>query len=372
MGSSRRDMRRQGRQTFVEELARFAAGAADGRLTPVAERAAAPLRVAVRGRRGVGCAMVARALNRAGISSGISAQVTAPSATDPDAEPDVAVVDVVVYVIAEVVKPEDAQAIQAITAARRPVLAVLNKADSAGFAGDGPIARARARCAHFSALVGVPMEPMIGLLAVASLDDRLDDASWAALRTLAQSVPFAGSPDGFLAADDLVPVDVRLRLLDTLDLFGIALAVAAVRQGKTAAQGRALLRRVSGVDAVLDKVAAVGAEVRYRRVLDAVAELEALAVSHDEISGQIGEFCSRDDTVIARMAAAVDLAESAGLEVGSCHGPAAHLAQALRWQRYSHESLGSLGWVSDVQRACGADIVRGSLRLWSRTGGEPQ
>jgi hypothetical protein len=296
-------------------------------------------------------------------------------AADPDVDSDT---DLVVYVTAEVVKPEDSRAIHAIAAARRPVLAVLNKADVAGFAGDGPIALARARCAHFSALVGVPMEPMVGLLAVAALGDLLDDASWAALRTLAGNAnfeanfdtPFDGSSEGFLAflaADNPVPADVRLRLLDTLDLFGVALAVAAVRQGKTAAQVRALLRRVSGVDAVLDKVAAGGAEVRYRRVLDAVAELEALAVSHDEISGRIGEFCSRDDTVIARMAAAVDLAESIGLEVGSCHDPAAHLAQAQRWQRYS---LRRLGPVSDVHRACGADIARGSLRLWSQAGGE--
>jgi hypothetical protein len=149
-------------------------------------------------------------------------------------------------------------------------------------------------------------------------------------------------------------------------VFGVALAVAALRQGMTAADVRALLRRVSGVDAVLAKLVAVGAEVRYRRVLDAAAELEALAVSHDEIS----EFLIRDETVIARMAAAVDLAESAGLEVDSvdrCHTPAVHLSQALHWQRYS---LGRLSPVSDVQRACGADITRGSLRLWAQAGGE--
>jgi len=356
-------MRRPGHQTFVEELARFAAGAADRRLTAIAERAAAPVRVAVHGRRGVGCPTVARALNRAGIASGISARVTAPSdAADSDVDSDT---DLVVYVTAEVIKPEDSRAIRAI-AARRPVLAVLNKADLAGFTGDGPIALARARCAHLSALVGVPMEPMVGLLAVAAPDDLLDDASWAALRTLADNAKFEANFEAPFEGSSEVPADVRLRLLDTLDLFGVALAVAAVRQGKTAAQVRALLRRVSGVDAVLDKVAAGSAEVRYRRVLDAVAELEALAVSHDEISGRIGEFCSRDDTVIARMAAAVDLAESTGLEVGSCQDPAAHLAQALRWQRYS---LGRLGPVSDVHRACGADIARGSLRLWSLAGG---
>jgi hypothetical protein len=322
-------MRRQGDQAFVGELARYAAGAADGRLTAIAQRAAAPLRVAVRGRRGVGCSLVTRALNHAGIV--------------PD-EP-----DVVVYVIAEVVKPEDSRAVQALVAARCPVLVVLNKADVAGFAGGGPMALARARCKHFSALLGVSVEPMSGLLAVAAQGHVLDDASWAALRMLALD-----------ASVGSVPADVRLRLLDTLGPFGVAVAVAAVRRGKTAAQVRTLLRLVSGVGAVLDQVAAVGAEVRYRRVLDAVAELEALAVA----DGEIGDFLARDDTVLARMAAAVDLAQSAGLQVGSCRDPAGCLSRAARWQSYSR------GQASAVHRACGADIARGSLRLWSRAGGE--
>jgi hypothetical protein len=330
-------------------------------VTAIAERAAAPLRVAVRGRRGVGCATVARALDRAGTAAGI--MVIPPTCP----------ADLVVYVITEVVKPEDTQAIQAIAAARRPVLAVLNKADLAGFAGDGPITAARSRCAHFSPLVGVPMEPMIGLLAVAVVDDRLDDALWAALRVLAAhpagSASLDGSYEGFLAANNPVPIQVRRRLLNALDLFGIALGLAAVRQGGTAAQAQALLRRVSCIDAVVDKVVAVGAEPRYRRVLEAVAELEAMAVCHDEIGARISAFLSRDDTVIARMAAAVDLAETAGLEVGPGFAdrddPAAHLPRAVRWQRYSR------GPVSDVHRACAADITRGSLRLWAHAWKSP-
>lgn len=47
-------MRGQGHQIFVDELARFAAAEADPRVTAIAQRAAAPLRVVVRGRRGVG------------------------------------------------------------------------------------------------------------------------------------------------------------------------------------------------------------------------------------------------------------------------------------------------------------------------------
>ena len=356
----------QGQQTFADELARFAAGRADPRVTAIADRAAAPLRVVVLGRPGVGRRTVAHALDRAGIASGISA-TTGPSASACDA-------DVVVYVTAEVIKPEDTDA---IAAAGRPVLAVLNKADLAGSlsgrSGEGPIAVARMRCAEFSELVGAPVEPMIGLLAVAALDG-LDTALWAALRALAADPGGAGCLDGsfagVLAADNPVPTDLRLRLLDALDLFGTALGIAAVRQGRTPAQVRALLRRMSGVDAVLNKIAVFGAEVRYQRVLAAVAELEALAVSGAEIADSISGFLSRDDTVVARMAAAVDLAEAAGLEVDPVDldrdDAAAHLPRAVRWRRYS---LGRLGPVSDLHRACGVDIARGSLRLWSQPRG---
>jgi hypothetical protein len=360
-------MKGRGHQIFVDELARFAAEHADARVTAIAERAAAPLRVAVRGRRGVGRSAVARALDRAGSASGIA--VSPPGCADghsPDSE-----VDVIVYVTAEVFKPEDADA---IAAAGRPVLAVLNKADLAGSLsgriGDGPITAARTRCAKLSALAGVPVEPMIGLLAVAALDD-LDPTLWAALQELAAhpggAVSLDGSFDGFLTANNPVPADVRLHLLDTLDLFGTALGIAAIRHGRTPAQVRALLRRTSCLDAVINKLSAVGAEARYQRVLDAVVELEALAVGKSGIGERISGFLSRDDTVLARMAAAVDVAEAAGLEVGPVFAergdPAAHLPRAARWQRYSR------GSVSDLHRSCGADIARGSLRLWSQTCG---
>jgi hypothetical protein len=109
-------------------------------------------------------------------------------------------------------------------------------------------------------------------------------------------------------------------------------------------------------------------------VLDAVAELDALAVTEEGIEEQISGFLSRDDTVVARMAAAVDLAEASGLDLGlneaalaDCDDPAAHLPRATRWQRYG---LGELGPLSDLRRACAADIARGSLRRWSQTRGD--
>jgi hypothetical protein len=42
---------------------------------------------------------------------------------------------------------------------------------------------------------------------------------------------------------------------------------------------------------------------------------------------------------------------------------AAHLRRAVHWQRYRR------GPVAATHRACGADIVRGSLRLWTKVGG---
>lgn len=349
----------QGHRIFVDELARFAAGSADAPVTDVAERAAAPLRVAVRGRAGVGRGTVARALDRAGAAAGISADTRQAGAAD-----------LLVYVTAEVVKPED---VDAIAGAGCPVVVVLNKADVAGSlsgrAGDWPLAAAGRRCAELAPLVGAPMIPMSGLLAGAASGGP-DPGSWAALRALAADPAGAtcldGSYAGFLAADVTVPTAARRRLLDALDLFGTALAIAAIRRGATPAQVRALLRRVSGVDAVLQAISVAAAEVRYRRVLDAVAELEALSVAGGETGAAIGGFLSRDDTVVARMAAAADLAEAAWLDGGADDDPAGHLPRAVRWQRFSRARPGPM---SELHRACGADIARGSLRLWWQPGG---
>ncbi|MCV7410024.1 hypothetical protein AWC05_22820 [Mycobacterium florentinum] len=343
-------MKVRGSQVFADELARFAAGCDDERVSAIAANVAAPLRAAVRGRAGVGRGTVARALAHAAPASGITVMPA-----DGEA-------DLVVQVIAEVVKPEDADA---IATAGRPVLTVLNKADLAGRlsgrTADGPLASARTRCAHLAELTGVAVEPMIALLTVAAFEG-LDAASWGALRTLAaHPACLQGSFGEFVAADNPVPAQARLRLLDTLDLFGTALGMAAVRRGGTLPQLRALLRRVSGVDAVIARLSALGAEARYRRVLEATAELEALAVGGSPVGERVGGFLSRDDTVIARMAGAVEMAEAAGHQVGDCHDPAGHLPRAARWQRHSR------GSASDLHRACGVDITRGSLRLWSKT-----
>ncbi|ETW25014.1 hypothetical protein [Mycobacterium gastri] len=341
----------QGYQLFLDELTRLADRTGGQRVQPIAARIAEPLRVAVRGRPGVGCRTVARALDGAGLA------VASPTT----------VADVQLYVGAEALKPEDRRAIAAARDARQPLVVVLNKADLSGFGGAGPMAAAQTRCAHFSALVGLPVVPMIGLLAAAAFDD-LDETCWLALRALAAHPDgltcLGGSFDGFLAAELTVSMPMRLRLLESLDLFGIALGVAAVRRGAPPARVRALLRRASGVDVVVAGVLALGDPTRYRRILDGVTELEAMAVTDERIARCL----SGDDMVLARMSAALDAVSALHREPEDIASDdrAALLRRAVRWQRHGRANGGRAG---DVPVACCTDIVRGSLRLWSRAGG---
>jgi hypothetical protein len=315
-------------------LERFAADVRDPRCAAIAERLATPLRVAVTGRAGVGRSTAARALARVGELRG-TITLTSPSS---DADLDV-------YLLAEVVKPEDRAA---VGGADRPVLTVLTKADliattEAGRYPHGPTSAAAARCRQLSARTGLSIEPLVGILAIAALDDLVGATVWTGLQGL--------------AAGDPVAAPVRRRLVDILDTFGIAQAVAAIRIGATRAEAVALLRRLSRIDDVVDAIERLGAQMRYQRVLDAVADLEALAVTDPRIS----EFLSHDDTVVARMMAAVDVVEAAGLTVDRGDTADRHLRRALDWRRDRP--------VAEVHRVCGADIVRGSLRLWAAAGG---
>ncbi len=327
---------REGHQIFIDELTRFAQRAGDSRLTALIGELRGPLRVAVRGRDGVGRATVAAALGDGGLII---------------ADSDVAAAaDVAVVVVAEALKPEDRAML-----GPDPTLVVLNKADLAGFGAGGPIAVAERRAADLQALTGVPTVPMVGLLATATVDAQLVDA----LRVLTAEPADLTSTDGFLSAGHSLPRSVRERLLERLDLFGIAHGVLALRQGADAAELPAVLRRLSQVDRVMARLAAVGAEVRYRRMQAALLSLRTMAARGVPA---VAEFLCGDDAVLAAMAAAVDVVAAAGLAVDDADDPSAHLQRALRWHRYSR------GPVNPLHRQCGADICRGSLRLMRRAG----
>ena len=177
-------------------------------------------------------------------------------------------------------------------------------------------------------------------------------------------------------ADDALPVqceahDELIGKMHRADPRGVAdagaavddtelpVAVLALGEGADAAKVSEVLRRASQIDRVVEHIEAAGAPVRYRRVRSALTELNSLAVqSGDE---RLAEFLSTDETVLAVMAAAVDVVEAEGAAVDRGDDAAAHLRRAVHWRRYSR------GPVDALHRSCGADIARGSLRLLGRT-----
>ena len=337
---------------FGELLAEFAARVRDLRVLEIEERFREPLTVVVRGRRGVGRGAVTAALADSGVT------VTADADADADADSEGA--DVNVFVVAEVLKPEDRAQLRA--ACRVPAVAgtpgaamvVLNKADLTGADPGGPLACAERRAAEFAATVGVPVVPMIAPLATVGFDD----GEIAALRALIGTPVDMTSTDAFVGSAHRLPAELRRRLLDKLDRFGLAHAVLALCGGATRATVQRRLREVSQVDRVLDQLIAVSAPARYRKVCAVLSELRSLAAQRG--GAGIEEFLVADETVIAVMAAAVDVVEAAGVAVERGDARDAHLRRAARWETYARGPVGVL------HQQCAKDISRGSLRLLGR------
>jgi hypothetical protein len=328
--------------TFSEHLTRFAETASIPQLSPIIARLTRRVGVAVVGRAGVGRDTVAAALRDHGVA------VTA----------DTAAADVQVLVIAEALKPEE----RAMAATDRPTLIVLNKADLTGSRSGGALPNAHRTAADVQRRTGTPTVAMVGLLAgtlgaseatgnTTALDDDLVDA----LRRLVHTAADLRSVDAFTSGDHPVGREVRTRLLERLDRFGIAHAVLALARGADPATLPTLLQRLSNVDAVLARLDAASAPVRYRRLRAALAEMHSLAVQLDD-QALLG-LLNSDAAVLATMTAAVDVVEADGIRVDPGDDPDAHRRRAAQWRRYSR------GPVDALHRRCGADITRGSLRL---------
>jgi hypothetical protein len=327
---------------FADALADLAATAGASELAAVVQLVTAPVGVAVGGRSGAGTTTVAAALRRAGWSVTV----------------DLHSADLVVWVLTETAKPEDRAALAGLRAKGTPAVPVLNKADLVGLTPAGPMTEARRCSAALRPALGSCPEPMVALLAVAALDPGvLVDADLAALRLLCAAPADLSGPDAFLAAPHPLTRAQRQRLLERLDVFGIACAVVALRRaGNTEMpELRTLLRGLSGVDDVSDRLASAAAPVRYRRMRAALTELAERAVADAGIAGWL----VAERTVLAQMTLAVGVVQDAGMTVDAADDAAAHLHRALRWRDYA------AGPVDALHRSCGSDIVRGSLRLYS-------
>ena len=315
---------------------------------PLVARLRRPVRIAVTGRRGTGVATVSAALRQRGVL--VTESVESDSG-DSDGES-----DGVVVVVAEFVKPEDVPTLRA----GRPALVVLTKADLTGRGPDGPVALARRRAAAIEAVTATPTVPMVGLLAALDPVTGLDDEMVAALLTFTTTPPNLAGVDAFV--DDPHPVarDVRVRLLQRLDRFGVAHAVVALAAGVDPADLPQRLRRLGNADEVMVALEAVTARAGYRRIRDAIGEVRRLAVHLD--STALADLLTDDETVLNAMTAAVAVVEADGLVVDRGDTAAAHLDRAVRWRRYGR------GPCNALHQACSADIVRGSLRLLAAAG----
>ncbi|MCF6386598.1 hypothetical protein L2K20_06410 [Mycobacterium sp. MBM] len=304
---------------FVSDLSAHADATGRPALRSIIGRLCRPVRFRTTGRPGVGRRTLMAALSDADLT-----------AVDARADGDA---DVDVVVIAEAAKPEDRQL---AAAARAPVVIALNKTDLLG-------AAAAARVRLIRQHTGLPVFGVSALFATAVLDDGLFDA----VRALATDPPDLRSVDAFCAAPHRVDAATRARLLDTVDLSGIAVAVDAVRAGADSAGVAAQLRGSSAVDEVRSAVLAAAAPARYLRLCDALTELRTLAA---------GTADQRLDAILTGDAAALAAMETA-LAVVRADGLAAHAGDPVRWRRYRR------GPVNALHRRCAADIERGALRL---------
>lgn len=327
------------------------------RIHDVVVRAGDPLRVAVRGRAGVGVTSVIGALGLTlPADEGPGHALIEVPIAGADPEPLVADVDVVVF--AEALKPEDRAVLEASIA---PKVLILNKADLTDpGAARGPWTAAVSRCAEYRAETRVPTLPLSAHVPLVSLDDGMVEA----LKLMVENPADTSSVDAFVTCTHDVPVAMRQRILHELDLYPMGCAIGALRQVPSlAAPGlTSLLRDLSGIDAVVSAIREAIAQGWYRRMRVVLAELRKIGVT-GVLPMQIDSFVNSDDVVVAAMRCAVDAATAAGIPVDLSDHPEDHRYRAERWQRFAE------GPVNFTYAALGTDIARGSLRLWRRAGG---
>ena len=221
----------------------------------------------------------------------------------------VAGAEAVLYVLTQSVRADDADVLATFTAATAghaagPVnaLALLNKADtlapeSVDGAGDNVWKAARLVAARQAQLLGprvADVLPVIGLLAETCGSGTFEAADADALRTVAAMdadtcAAMLLATDLFLSLDCPVDVAVRQRLLERLDLYGIACAVRALRADPTMPVGRlrAALDGASGLAQVRDRLTEVfSVRADAIKAAAALASLTSLAQASGDATEQ--------------------------------------------------------------------------------------
>jgi hypothetical protein len=192
----------------------------------------------------------------AGISGGTRRYLFSEAPVDDDLdESSVAALsgaEAILYVFTQAVRADDLAALEAFRSlsarvSSNPVnsLGLFSKVDKvAGGGGDpwpvaGPLAAGQADVLR---RVVSDVVPVVGLLAETTEAGRLTDADTAALRELAAVPPgdravLLASVDLFVTRDCPVPAPARRRLLERLDLYGVALALSLLSAGPRLSTG---------------------------------------------------------------------------------------------------------------------------------------
>ncbi|HEY7591909.1 MAG TPA: dynamin family protein [Actinophytocola sp.] len=213
---------------------------------------------------------------------------------DPTSRNAVAGAEAVLYVVTQGVRADDQQALAAFTAATAsreagPVnaIAVLNKADTitpeSVSGSDGDVWKAASLLAEKQAATLKPrvadVIPVIGLIAESAESGGFTSADADALRSLSKLddatwETMLMSADIFATWECEVPAGTRTRLLEKLDLYGVRVAVDALRADPelTAGSLRRTLLNASGLADVRSRLDAV-----FRARADGIKAAAALA-----------------------------------------------------------------------------------------------
>jgi hypothetical protein len=288
-------------------------------------------------------------------------------------------VDVMVFVLGEIVHADEAKIVSDFCAKNRfafdfpNAMGILSRADQYGDGEDPwPIAVATA-ARHASDLAAglAGVLPVMGKIAETTETGAFDETQSDSIRTLAgldedelsSALLWAGAFEGI---DSLPPGAARL-LLDRLDLFGIRVLTESSGPGTSAAAMYGQLRSVSGIAALWRRIEVLyvrpAAVLKVKRTL---AELDRLLVTADMPKPQRQQARQQIRALHDHpaMHALAELRCLAALYSGRCALPDGQTTQAALNLWEQTEPAARLGAQADTPREELARLAQEASRLW--------
>ncbi|MFY2787584.1 hypothetical protein [Rhodococcus sp. MALMAid1271] len=336
-----------------------------------------PLLVRVAGRPGVGKSAVRAVLESADLDAdGLDVRVHesneagngVTTQSTESADVDRSVGDVLVYVFAGAVSPDDSAALKSPSrGAHNGTVVVLTKADTL----DDPAAAAAAA----SEQLGLTVLPVMGTMAAGLRGSGrsgtplvMDDVRTVAAADLGPADLL--TVERFQAADIALSGRRREDLVDCIELRGLALLVSALRRPTPVPSGRSagstpvssdddlvqILVEASGLDALVEAVSAAVSTAAATRDADLHRSLRQIAAGHRHVRGAVESYLASDEAVAAEMRCAA-LHLGVPIETGSEWET---VQQAALWKQRAATAKDS-----DVRRSALA-LCRGHVRLLGR------